>query len=314
MTKPLSICVYGTGAVGLFYSSYLLSCKKCNVHFLLRSDYDAVKDNGITMNSDVFPDMRFDTSAFSFYKDPSDIKENLDFVLICSKTLYNQDIITNVLPKLLQPNTAIVVLQNGLDNEIAFAQAFPSNPVLGGIAFVCATRTAPGVVHHVDRGGLLLGPHNCSMELVHKFAGLYEGADIDVHTTEDLRTARFKKLVWNVIFNGLSVVLSADTSQLTSLDRLRSVEQLIGNEVIRVAQSVGCEIPSDFVANGIAVTQKMAKYKTSMLVDYEAKRPLELEYLFYKLLQVADDNNVSVPMCTLLTAQLEFLDSTNRSE
>ncbi|KAL0226130.1 hypothetical protein P9112_013454 [Eukaryota sp. TZLM1-RC] len=312
MHLNLNVGVYGTGAVGLFYSSFLLQAKKCNVHFLLRSDYDFISNHGITMKSDIFDDLHHDSSTFSYYKSPSDMDVDLDFILICSKTIYNDEIISDILPQLVKPSTAIIILQNGLDNELPFATAFPSNNVIGGIALVCAQRLSSGVVHHIDHGSLLLGPHNCSPDVVQRFADLFLDSGMQVSITADLRLARFMKLVFNVILNGLSVVLSAHTSQLTSLDRLLSVEEVIGDEVCKVAESVECFFPKNFVSNSISNAKKMAKYKPSMLVDYEAKRPLELEYLYFKLLSLAAKNGVEVPMCTMLAAQLEMLDARNR--
>ncbi|KAL0205175.1 hypothetical protein P9112_000482 [Eukaryota sp. TZLM1-RC] len=311
MTHSTNVLIFGPGAIGLFYGAQLLRSNTCNVHFLIRSDFDQVQENGIQMVSDKLGDFHF--TDVNLHTDSSTLPM-IDYVLVCTKTHVNSDIVIKDLPSVVTPNyTTIVVVQNGLDNERLFDHHFPNNPIIGGISYVCASRLEPGVVRHFDRGNLCVGGHRCDQDHVAKLVSLFKSdIGIEVTKTANLRTTRFKKLIWNLVYNSLSVVLYADTVQLVATDRLLSLARDISLEVIRVAKAAGCSIDQAYADQVVEITQKMSKYKTSMLVDFDAKRPLELEWLHYSLINVAREVEVEVPLVKMLAAQLEFLDLRNR--
>src|SRR5436190_12923028 len=146
----MRIAVVGCGALGSFYGAKLCRAGQ-EVHFLLRSDYEVVRRKGVSIRSKegdfkVRPKCAQTPEAIG----PSDL------VLVGLKTTAN-DQFSRLLPPLVGPSTAIVTLQNGLGNEEQLARLFPSEQILGGLCFVCLNRVAPGVVHHLDHGRIVLG-------------------------------------------------------------------------------------------------------------------------------------------------------------
>src|SRR5438067_6906414 len=138
----MKIAVVGCGAVGSFYGAKLAQAGQ-QVHFLLRSDYDAVRRNGVLIHS---PE-----GDFQVRPQPAAAPEQIgpsDLVLIALKTTAN-DQFPKLLPPLVGPATAVLTLQNGLGNEEALARLFPAAQIMGGLCFVCLNRTEPGVVHHL---------------------------------------------------------------------------------------------------------------------------------------------------------------------
>src|SRR5215510_16499790 len=141
----MKIAVVGCGAVGSYYGARL-SRAGTDVHFLLRSDYEAVRRNGVFIHS---PEGDFNARP-RWANAPEHIGES-DLVLIGLKTTAN-DQFPRLLPPLVGPKTAVLTLQNGLGNEEQLARLFPVEQILGGLCFVCLNRVAPGVVHHMDHG------------------------------------------------------------------------------------------------------------------------------------------------------------------
>jgi 2-dehydropantoate 2-reductase len=148
-----TISVVGAGAVGGYYGARL-ALHGHDVHFLLRGDYDAVRANGLIVRS-VEGDFTIPPDRMRAYRDPREMPKS-DLVLVTIKSTAN-DAVRDLVAPLLHDNTAILTLQNGLGNEDLLAELFGGHRVLGGMAFVCINRVAPGVIHHTDHGLIRLG-------------------------------------------------------------------------------------------------------------------------------------------------------------
>lgn len=121
-----------------------------------------------------------------------------------------------------------------------------------------------------------------------------------------------QKLVWNIPYNGLSVVLDASTDELMANEDTRAlVEQLMG-EVIAGAAACSRHIPDSFIAKMLDHTANMQPYCTSMKIDYDQCRPLEVEAIFGNPLRIAQAAGVDLPRIATLYQQLKFLDAKNR--
>lgn len=141
----MKIGVVGCGAVGSFYGAKL--CRAGHeVHFLLRSDYEAVRLHGVQVLSPEGNFLAFPRPA----RNPREVG-GCDLVLVALKTTAN-DQFSVLIPALLQADTRVLTLQNGLGNEERLASLFGPERVLGGLCFVCLNRVTPGVVRHLAHG------------------------------------------------------------------------------------------------------------------------------------------------------------------
>ncbi|KAL0211651.1 hypothetical protein RCL1_005277 [Eukaryota sp. TZLM3-RCL] len=314
MTNP-TVLVLGTGAVGAWYGLYLQKARRASVHFLCRSDYAHLKEHGFKLQSESHGNLDFEPAMLNLHAS-ADTLPIIDYVLVCTKTGANSQIINETLPQFVTEKTVIAMIQNGLDNEVEVQERFPNNKVIGGIAYVCAARVSPGVVVHYDRGAICFAAHNEEHKVtpeVEQLVSLYEGSGLTVTSATHLRTVRFQKLIWNIVFNGLSVVQTANTFEITHLDSGVEMAKRIGYEVVKVAKACDCDLEDSMVDNSVNGTKKMFPYKSSMLVDYENKRPLELKYLHHALLRVAAEKGIDIPYTWMLTQLLEYFDQRNRS-
>src|SRR4051794_1467096 len=205
------IAVVGTGAMGAYYGGRLAQHGH-DVHFLLRGDFDAVRQRGWTIRS-CDGDFTIPADQVRAYNDPSKMPR-ADLVLVTLKTTANDQFEPLIRP-LVKDDTTILTIQNGLGNEERLAELFGAEKGIGGTAFVCINRIEPGVVHHICDGLISLGEFaGPAGERVQRIAAMLKTSGIPSRVLENLRYARWEKLVWNVPFNGLSAVLDQTTDLL----------------------------------------------------------------------------------------------------
>ena len=303
-SKP-RVLVVGTGAIGGFYGGKLAQAG-ARVGTLCRSYYDIVKTKGISVTSV--------TGNFLFTPETvvREIKEYApppDFILVGLKVLPQIDP-AQIIAGGVGPGTAILLLQNGVEIEDSLAQAFPDNEILSGLAFICVTRTIPGHIDHSDYGRLVLGrfPRGPSTRAEH-LAKLFNEAGVPCEITEDVVTARWGKLIWNASFNPISVLGGgADTKTMMESPESVSLAQRVMEEVRMIAEAAGHPLPTDVVQKNLDGTWRMKPYKTSMLVDFEAGRPMEVEAILGNALRVAERHSVATPHLESLYNLLKMID------
>jgi 2-dehydropantoate 2-reductase len=320
----MKIGVVGSGALGSYYGAKL--CRDGQeVHLLLRSDYDVVRRKGVRIISDE-GDFHVNPKCA---RSPEEIGI-CDLVLIGLKTTAN-DQFSKLVPPLVGDSTAVLTLQNGLGNEAALAKLFGSEKILGGLCFVCLNRTEPGVIRQTGKGKIILGEFSGWPEpRTHDIASMFRHAGMPCDVSDNLERAHWKKLVWNIPFNGLGVagvaghdaVISGKVREsksgpcLTTMDLLSDVrwEKLVRElmrEVIATAQALGLKVEDGAAEKEIKRTRAMVAYKASTLVDFERGQPLELEALFLEPLRQAQKAGVKTPRLAALCNVLQQLDSTN---
>jgi 2-dehydropantoate 2-reductase len=127
--------------------------------------------------------------------------------------------------------------------------------------------------------------------------------------TENVVSARWRKLVWNAPFNPISVLGGGlDTKQMVESPESLKLACRVMEEVCRISEAAGHPLPDNVVQQNIDGTRKMTPYKTSMLVDFESGRPLEIEAILGNGLKVAKRHDVSAPHMESLYALLKLVE------
>jgi 2-dehydropantoate 2-reductase len=306
-----SYTIIGTGAVGGFYGACLQRAG-FEVHFLVNSDYEHVRQHGLVIES---KEGDFTLPKVRAYRDVREIPAT-DVVIIALKATQNY-LLASLLPPLVRDNSVVLVLQNGLGVEEGIAKIAGNATIIGGLCFLCSNKVGPGHIRHIDYKAITLakyaeGYQACGItkEMVH-LAHDFKEANVPITLAEDLWIARWKKLVWNIPYNGLSVVLDATTQELmANLDSRTLVEQLM-EEVSLGARTSDRSIPEPFIQEMLDHTEKMEPYKTSMKVDYDERRPMEVEAILGNPLRSAQSRGIELPQISMLYQQLKFLNARN---
>lgn len=295
------IAIVGSGSIGLFYGSKLASAG-CHVHFLMRSGFEAATKSGIRIHS-AAGSLQIENPRVA--KSPDAIGP-CDGVIVAVKATSNAAV-PDLLPPLLNERTWILTLQNGLGNEEFFASHFGAERIIGGLCFVCLTRRNPVEVDHAGHGTLSVGefqgpPQERTRRLVEAFLA----GGVEARLVDHLIGERWRKLVWNVPFNGLCTIERAGVDRILGDPSLLRECECLMREVRAIAAADGHEIPPEYAAHQIDRTRPMGPYRPSTLVDAEAGNPLEIEPIWGEPLRRARSLGVPTPRLAALCEKLNF--------
>ena len=302
-----SIAIVGAGAVGGYYGARLAQHAH-DVHFLLRGDYDAVRKNGLTVES-CDGDFHIPADDVQAYDDPRRMPK-ADLVIVTLKSTSNDQLDPLVRP-LLKPDTALLTLQNGLGNEDRLAELYGAERVLGGMAFVCINRVGPGVIRHTDFGFIRLGEFSRRdrRDRAEPISAMFNASRVKCEVLDDLRFGRWQKLVWNIPFNGLGAALDLSTDRIiASEEGLALVRQLM-EEVRAAARADGVDLPAELVDTNVNYTRAMGAYRTSMQIDRQNGRALEVEAILGEPLRRARAGGVATPALEALYHAVRIVDA-----
>jgi 2-dehydropantoate 2-reductase len=306
-----SYAIIGAGAIGGFYGACLQKAG-FDVHFLLHSDYQHVSQHGLMIES---PDGNFTLPFVKAYRNASQMPR-CDVVIVALKTTNNY-LLSKILPQVLKHNGVVLVLQNGWGMEAEIAEIVGSDRIMGGICFTFNYKVGAGHIRHLHYGLITLAdyaPNYAAAGISTRMcqvAADFISADIMIQLHEDLFLARWQKLICNIPFNGLSVILDCTIEKLVNDTHIyTSIEQLM-EEIVMAASAHGRQIPELFIQKRLKQTAMMKNYKTSMKIDYEQQRSLETEAIFGNPLRTAWKAGVEMPQTSMLYRQLKFLDAQN---
>lgn len=305
--------VIGSGAVGGFYGIRLAHAG-ASVQFLLRTGADDVARNGWTLTS---PDGDLRVPQVRVARRWSEL-DPCDVLVVATKATANDDVLRQLreyAPRVLDPGGGVLLIQNGIGAEAAFARAAAGREVMGGLAFLCAHRVGPNSVAHLDFGSLTIARHT-AQETPGGLTPLMSAIQADLRVTgtgatldDDLVRARWRKLMWNIPFNPLSVILGATTDDLMGDASVVALVRTLMAEVAAAAAAEGRELPSSLPDELLAATAAMAPYATSMKLDADAGRPLEVDAMLGEPLRRAARHGITLPSVAVLHRQLRFLDA-----
>lgn len=301
--NKLTYAVVGTGAIGGYYGTKLARAGY-DVHFLLHSDYDYVRQHGLKVSS---CDGDFILPNVQAYSNTHEMPK-ADVVLVGLKST-NQHLLRSLLPPLLKDDTVVVLIQNGIGLEADVQSWFPGLWLAAGLAFICSAKTEPGHIRHQCYGSINLGNYSCpDKKRIEAILADFIESGIDAHEVE-YAEARWKKAVWNMPFNGMTVALHTQTDQLLSCPATRQLiyEQMM--EVIDAANALGIKgLDESFAKKMMETTDAMVPYSPSMRLDYDFGRPMEIEYIYTRPIAEARRVGAAMPRLEMLERELRFLE------
>ena len=302
----MRIAVIGAGALGSFYGGKLAQAGY-PTQFQSKNSYNVLKRKNLTVKSiwgdfKIKPDMHENTETMN----PADI------IIFSTKALPEINVRELILPCLKKKKnemSIIICLQNGINQEERLKKMFPRSVILGALAFACIHRVSYHEVHHVDYGLLKVAPlKRDHLKQAERVIELFSGSGIECELGEHLRELRWHKLLWNIPFNSLSVLLGgANTSEMVEDHLVRKLLVGIMEEIVKIAGSDGISISKKAIKDMIHRTKKMEPYKTSMLLDYEQGRPLEVEAILGEALRIAQKKKIDATKIDMLYKMLIFI-------
>lgn len=279
-----TFALVGPGAVGLYYGG-LLAADGQVLHVLARSDAPALGAQGIILSrvQAKTGELLQETAVrpASVATEASGIGP-VDTVMIAAKATVNERLVESLKSLVAPRRTAILTLQNGMGNAEFYAGHFPENPILSGLCFVCVNRVAPGVVENYHPGRVEIGSLGDRWsERARQAVEAFASAGVKTDFAPVLDAALWRKLCWNVPFNGLSIAGGAITCDRILGDPVLKVRaRRLMEELQTVAAFFGHDISDSFLQGQFDVTEKMGAYQPSSLIDFVENRPVEVEAIW----------------------------------
>jgi 2-dehydropantoate 2-reductase len=303
-----TLCVLGSGAVGSFYGSKL-QISGLNAEFQSKNMYL----HG-TKSLKVFSIWGNYQLEIQVHESPHTMKKS-DLIIVSTKmTDFEKEFrrISDHLKKVSHGSSIILFLQNGINFEEKIQDIFPNNPILGGLAFTCINRTSYEEIHHIDYGKVKIGSTLKAFDdSAKKVVQLFQIAGIETEYLPSLRFGRYEKLLWNIPFNSLSVVLKSKTDRLVHEGSTLELAKKLMNDVYKIAKKEEVPLTKKMIRDMIQRTKQMRPYKTSMLLDFEANRELEVESILGEPLRIAKKLNVKVPYIEFMYYLLKHINESS---
>ncbi len=302
----VSYSIVGVGAIGGFYGGRLANAGR-EVHFLSHSDYEYVVQHGLTIDS---CDGNFQLPRVNAYQFAKDMPKT-DVIIVGLKSVKNHDVLPELLRPIIHDDSVVILIQNGIGLEDDLQRVFPKLKIIAGLAFICSAKTGPGHISHQCYGSINLGNYSCEEDRFHEILKDVQDAGIQAAEVPYLE-ARWRKAVWNMPFNGMTVALNTSTDKLLKNPSTRQLiyDQMM--EVIGAANALGISaLDSTFADKMMRMTDEMVPYSPSMKLDFDFHRPMEIYYLYSRPIEEAKKVGFEMPKLTMLEAELRFIEMKN---
>jgi len=288
----MKVAIYGAGGVGGYFGGRLAQTG-ADVHLIARGDHlDALTRDGLTVES-VHGDFHVDLPVTD---DPADIGP-CDYVLFCVKS-YDTEAAARRLDPLLKEDTAVVSLQNGVDNEEVLADVVGEEHVMGGVAYIFSTIGDPGVVQHT--GGparIVFGElDGARSDRAEAFLDACEAADFEADLSTDVRAVLWTKFALICAQAGATAAVRLPIGEIRETEASWAMYRRLVEEVCAVADAEGVDLAPDVVESRLAFAQELdAGAYSSLHYDMTHGKRMELDAVTGSVVRRARENDVPVP-------------------
>ena len=300
----MKIAVMGAGAVGGYFGA-LLHRGGLDVTLIARGRHlEAIKAHGLRIKS-TQGDLTVPAKAVG---DPRAVGP-VDLILFCVKSYDTESAARQCLP-IVQESTAILCLQNGVDNEEKIAMVAGGEKVLGGVAYIGAGVSEPGVVVHTAEGRIVFGEMRGGVsERVRRLEQIFRDAGFPAEVSSNIQAILWGKLCWNAAFNALNTLVGGDVRVLVERPETRTLARQVMEEVRAVANANNVPLSADLAERLLTWTDTAAgSMKTSTRQDLEAGKRLEVEALNGAVVRKGEAAGVPTPFNFALYALLKAID------
>jgi 2-dehydropantoate 2-reductase len=301
--KQPTFAVMGSGGVGGYFGARLAQAGY-PVTFIARGAHlRAIRDNGLTVEG---PEDALHVTADAT-DSPAEIGP-VDFVLFCVKLWDTEDAARACAP-LIGPETAVVSLQNGVESEDMLAAVLGAQHVMGGVAEIAASITAPGLIHklspfHIIRFGELDGrPSARGARLERCLAD----AGIQTFYSDDIQADIWRKFIFLVGLSALTALTRMPIGPVRDNPDTRALFQQVMQETFAVARARGVALADDTVAQRMAFVDTLPPdMRASMAIDLSQGRRLELPWLSGAVVRLGAETDVDTPANGFIATALKL--------
>ena len=314
MPSSHKVCIVGAGAIGGFIGARLAASGQCEVAALARgATLQALREHGWRLRQDD----RLTTGPALAAEDPQELGVQ-DLVVVAVKGPAMAEVAQAIGP-LLGPETIVVPAMNGIpwwfpeglpilgsrplesvDPGGVIAAAIPSRRVLGCVVHAAVATAEPGLALHRMGQGLIVGElDGAESERARQTRDLLAAAGFDVTLSPNIRRDIWYKLWGNMTINPVSSLTGATADRILDDPLVRGFCSMAMKEAAMIGARIGCAI-GESLEDRHAVTRKLGAFKTSMLQDVEAGKPIELDSIVGAVSEIGRRVGVDCPQIDAL--------------
>ena len=292
------------GAVGGYFGARLAASGQ-EVHFVARgSHYDALKQNGITVES---PLGDLHLTGIHLHQDASSIG-TVDFVLFAVK-LWDTETSGAACRPLIGPDTTVICVQNGISSLQRLTPILGAEHIVGGSAYIATVVKAPGIISHASQfARLVFGEANGDeSSRLKSFHAACSNAGIDATLTSRVEAEQWEKFVFLVGLSGVTTLMRQPVGKIIADPDCRNFLHTLMKEVVAVGHAKGVPLDPDFASDRLQFADTVPTgMKASMLEDLEHGNKLELEWLAGAIVRLGRECNVATPANDAVHAGLKL--------
>jgi 2-dehydropantoate 2-reductase len=306
----MRIAIMGTGAVGGYFGAKLAAAGHQVVFIARQKHLATLRRKGLRVAS---PAGNLHVQNALFTDSPADAGI-VDLVLFCVKS-YDTAEATAALAPLMSGRTAILSLQNGIDNPAKIASCWGAARTFAGVVYIGAQVSAPGLIQHFSGGKIILGQINSQHS---DGAGAIEqtlsAAAIPCEISPAIAQVQWVKLLWNAPFCAISCLTRSTVKEIVESESLTRLALDCMMEVQSAARTQRIDLRTELLDQTLAFSRGLGEFKPSMLQDLEAGKPLEYDAFNGIVIRLLERAGQQAPTNLVFYSTLKFLDKKLREE
>lgn len=310
----MKVCIYGAGAIGGWMGSGLARAG-CRVSVVARgATLEALQLHGLRLREGD----SITSQAVASAAHPAELGMQ-DLVVLAVKAPSLREVVQHIAP-LIGPQTLVLTAMNGVpwwflqgfggaladtrltsvDPDGALAQALPAAQIIGCVVHASCSVGAPGLVHHHFGNGLIVGePSGQQTQRVQSLADLLVRAGFTASVSAQIQKDVWYKLWGNMTVNPISALTGATTDRILDDELVRNFISSVMLEAREIGARIGIPIDQQ-PEDRHQITRRLGAFKTSMLQDVEAGKPVELDALVAAVRELGQLTGVATPFTDAL--------------
>lgn len=289
----MRIAIMGSGGVGGLVGSQLVQAGEDVVFIARGANLEALHTRGLSVKSQTFGDFASPVTATD---DTASIGV-VDLVVFAVKTYDTGEAVARMAP-LIGPGTMVLPLQNGIDSVERLARVISPGALVGGIAYLVATRVGPGEIVHQGMNRIVVGePSGGSSPRLERLRDLFKRTRILVEVSANWRVPMWEKFVLLAATGGVMALTRLPIGPIRDCPETFALFRGAIEEAVAVARSQGVLLADDCVDRHLTTVAGLnPAARSSMLTDILAGRRLELEALNGAVVRLGAQGGVATPL------------------